>query len=66
MRPRRRELVLSSKDVDDSALRLPHVTVPDNLRSLHQHEESIRADSLAAIVADEALLDSHADGLGAS
>lgn len=32
-------------------------TPPDNLRSLHQHEESIRVDSLAAIAADEALLE---------
>lgn len=31
--------------------------IPDNLQSLHQHEETIRADSLAAIAADVALSD---------
>ncbi len=30
---------------------------PDNLRTLHQHEESVRVDGLAAITADEALSD---------
>lgn len=32
-------------------------TTPDNLRTLHQEEESIRVASLAAITADEALSD---------
>lgn len=32
-------------------------TTPDNLRSLHQHEESIRVDSLAAIATDKSLSD---------
>lgn len=32
-------------------------TTPDNLRYLHQHEESIRVGSLTAITADEALSD---------
>ena len=32
-------------------------TTPGNLRTLHQHEEFIRVDSLAAIAADEAMSD---------